>query len=402
MQPNVYRSPAGETLQSNLYKSVNGRNIHIYALSYDQQHLLWGGSLKSGLKYSRVDADNDYRFYHVSGEEEETDESLSNDFTYKEQIAAAYLLYSRGIGSKVSIDVGLRGEYTFSDGKLYTVSGKGNENHTKNYFNLFPSVSLNYQAGENHALTLNYGSSIDRPAYQDLNPFEYLLDELSYWQGNPFLAPQKTHRLSLTYSYKKTALIAAYSYMKDYKAQITDTLSTNKVVMTPRNIGKQQRLSLTVYQGLDIARWWDMHVNLIGYYVRNDIAFDEYRAFDLDGFAGLFSIQNTFRLPWRLQMELSGSYMTRRLGASNEYIKSSGYVDIGLSRSFADKRWLVTLAMSDVFWTNRWDNSSSFSGFQLWNWGKSESRQVKLNITYKFGKQKQTTHNSDFNEIDRL
>lgn len=172
--------------------------------------------------------------------------------------------------------------------------------------------------------------------------------------------------------------------------------------MTPRNIGKQQRASVTFYQGIDLARWWEMNLNLIGYYVKNDIAFDQYRKFNLDGFAGIFSIQNTIRLPWQIQMELNGSYVTRHLGASNEYIKPSGYIDVGFSKNFAKKRWTVSLAMSDVFWTSRWDNYSSFSGFQLWNWGKSESRQVRLNVTYRFGKERTKSHQSSFNEIDRL
>lgn len=103
---------------------------------------------------------------------------------------------------------------------------------------MFPTFNLNYQVNDSHALTLSYASRIDRPAYQDLNPFEYLLDELSYWKGNPFLTPQKNHKVALTYSHNRTAITASYSYMKDYKAQITDTLSVNKVIMTPRNIGK--------------------------------------------------------------------------------------------------------------------------------------------------------------------
>ena len=300
------------------------------------------------------------------------------------------------------MEAGLRGEYTFSDGLLYTINGKGNEQNEKKYFNLFPTINLNYQIGENQALTLSYASRIDRPAYQDLNPFEYLLDELSYWKGNPFLTPQKTHKISLAYSHNRTAVTVSYSYMKDYKAQITDTLSVNKVIMTPRNIGKQQRASVTFYQGIDLARWWEMNLNLIGYYVKNDIAFDQYRKFNLDRFAGIFSIQNTIRLPWQIQMELNGSYVTRHLGASNEYIKPSGYIDVGFSKNFAKKRWTVSLAMSDVFWTSRWDNYSSFSGFQLWNWVKSESRQVRLNVTYRFGKERTKSHQSSFNEIDRL
>lgn len=147
------------------------------------------------------------------------------------------------------------------------------------------------------------------------------------------MTPQKAHQVTLNYAHKRTSVSLAYSYLDDYKAQITDTLSTNKVVMTPRNIGSQQRLSLTLYQGFRIARWWEVNLNLTGYYVRNDIAFDAYRSFDLDGFAGIFSMQNTIRLPWRIQMELNGSYMTGHPGASNEYVKPSGYIDIGFSRN---------------------------------------------------------------------
>ena len=401
-QPNKYVLPDGSVLQDNLYKSVNSRDINIYAVSYDQKHPLWNGELKSGLKFSSVNADNEYQFYNVDNDQETIDKSQSNDFRYKEQILAGYILYSHSLGDKISMEAGLRGEYTFSDGLLHTIDGEGDENNKSNYFNLFPTFNLNYQINDSHALTLSYASRIDRPAYQDLNPFEYLLDELSYWKGNPFLTPQKNHKVALTYSHSRTAITASYSYMKDYKAQITDTLSISKVIMTPRNIGKQQRASLTLYQGINIARWWEMNLNLIGYYVKNDIAFDQYRKFDLDGFAGIFSIQNTVRLPWQVQMELNGSYITKHLGASNEHIKPSGYVDIGFSKSFANKKWTVNLAMSDIFWTNRWDNDSSFNGFQLWNWGKSESRQLRLNVTYRFGKEKNSHHNSNFDEINRL
>lgn len=401
-QPNKYVSPDGSVLQDNLYKSVNSRDINIYAVSYDQKHPLWNGELKSGLKFSSVNADNEYQFYNVDNGQETIDKSQSNDFRYKEQILAGYILYSHSLGDKISMEAGLRGEYTFSDGLLHTIDGDGDENNKSNYFNLFPTFNLNYQINDSHALTLSYASRIDRPAYQDLNPFEYLLDELSYWKGNPFLTPQKSHKVALTYSHNRTAITASYSYMKDYKAQITDTLSVSKVIMTPRNIGKQQRASLTLYQGINIARWWEMNLNLIGYYVKNDVAFDQYRKFDLDGFAGIFSIQNTVRLPWQVQMELNGSYITKHLGASNEHIKPSGYVDIGFSKSFANKKWTVNLAMSDIFWTNRWDNDSSFNGFQLWNWGKSESRQLRLNVTYRFGKEINSHHNSNFDEINRL
>ena len=251
-------------------------------------------------------------------------------------------------------------------------------------------------------MSLNYGSRIDRPAYQDLNPFEYLLDELSYWKGNPFLMPQISHKVSGTFSHKQTAITAAYTYIDDYKANITDTLDINKVVMTPRNLGVQQRASISVYQGVKPFAWWDMSLNAIGYYVQNDIAFDENRKFNLSGFAGIFSMQNNFRLPIGFTIELKGSYATRRLGGSNEWLKSSGSVDVGVSKSFAENSWRINLAMTDIFATNRWDSYSSFDGLQIDSWGRGESRQVKLNVSYRFGSKKSTSHSSNFNELNRL
>lgn len=402
LQPNTYKLPNGETTSDLLYKSVNRRNIHIYALSYNQQHKIGSGELKSGIKYFHVNADNGYKYFEIKNNEEYIDATQSNDFTYKEQILAAYLLYSYPINKRLNLELGLRGEQTWSDGRLYTIDRLNDKDNKRNYFNVFPSVNLNYQIGEEQSLSVGYGSRIDRPAYQDLNPFEYLLDELSYWKGNPFLSPQKTHRTSFTYNYKRSSLSVAYTYMKDYKAQITDTLSTNKVIMTPKNIGKQQQLSLTFNQGLTPFSWWDLNLNLIGYYVNKDIAFDQYREFKQDAFAGIFTIMNTFRLPWKIQFELNGSYITKRPGASNEKMDPSGYIDMALSRSFMKKRLTVNLSLTDMFWTSNWNSYSSFSGFQLWNWGKGESRQIKLNISYRFGKEKNRTHEQDFKEIDRL
>lgn len=402
LQPNTYCLPDGKIQNEYLYKSVNSRNIHIYALAYHQQHRLGKGELKSGIKFSNVHADNGYQFYEIQDNQELIDATQSNDFTYKEQILAAYVLYSFPLGSKINMELGLRGEQTWSDGRLFTIDGLNDKDNKRRYFNLFPSVNLNYLITDEHSLSVGYGSRIDRPAYQDLNPFEYLLDELSYWKGNPFLTPQKTHRMTATYTNKRTSVAAAYTYMKDYKAQITDTLSINKVVMTPKNIGKQQQFSITLNQGFQFVPWWEMNVNVVGYYVKKDIAFDSYRQFNKDAFAGIFTLMNTFRLPWKLQLEVNGSYATRRLGASNEKMEPSGYVDLALGRSFLKKRLTVNLALTDLFWTNNWDNYSSFDGFQLWNWGKGESRQIKLNISYRFGKEKSRSHQQHFEELDRL
>ena len=310
--------------------------------------------------------------------------------------------YAYPFNEKWNLELGVRGEQTWSDGRLFTINGMQDKENRRSYFDVFPSLNLNCQLSDEQSLSIGYGSRIDRPAYQDLNPFEYLLDELSYWKGNPFLSPQKTHQVTAVYSKNKLSLIAAYTYMKDYKAQITDTLASNRVIMTPRNIGKQQQFSITLNWGVKPAKWWDMNMNMIGYYVNKDIAFDSSRKFKKQAVAGMFTLMNTFRLPLKIQLEINGGFSTKRPGAANEDMDPTGYMDMAIGRSFMKKRLNVNLAMTDLFWTNNWDNYSSFPGFMLWNWGKGESRQIKLNVSYRFGKERSKTHQQDFKEIERL
>lgn len=402
IQPNKYLSPEGEILSDRLYRSGNFRNIHIFAAAYDQQHPILGGELKAGVKYSSVNADNGAEFYEIIDGQAYNDASQSNHFSYEEQIVAGYLLYTRPLGDHWTWEIGLRGEGSFSTGHLTSEVVSQNQTNHRNKFDLFPSASINWEVGKSHHLTLSYTKRIDRPAYQDLNPFEYMLDELSCWRGNPFLAPQKSHSVGLDYTWRNTSLSLSYTYVKDHKAQITDTVSTSKVMMIPRNVGHRQQISLSGYQRMNIVPWWKILLNLTGYYAANDIAFDEHRKFNPSGFAGIFSLQNTLHLPWKVMMELNGSLYTRHPGAANEYKRSSGYVDLGFSRKFADNKWSVSLAFRDIFWTSRWDDYSAYGDFKLWNWGKSESRRINLNVTYRFGKMKSRDHSNTIEEINRL
>lgn len=400
-QPNTYYSPEGDVTQANLYHSNNHRDIHIFTLGYDQKHPLWGGSLNSGVKYSSVNSDNGNRFYYFVDNQEIFDEFESNDFIYKEQILAAYMQYARPIGDRWNMELGLRGEYTFSKNTLLTINSVADQRIEDEYLNLFPNFRLGYKINKGSALTLGYSSRIDRPSYQDLNPFMYLIDELSGWKGNHLLKPQVVHRVALNYTVNKTSVTADYTYIQDYKARVTEKLSPNKVAITTRNVGKQQKISLSVFQSIKITDWWETRLNVTGYYVKNMLALNKVRYYNFDDFAGIFSVQNTFHLPWQIQCDLNGFYATEHLGGTKDVIASTGYVDIGFGKNINNK-WSVKLACTDVFATTRRNNYTFNEGFEIWNWFKGETRQVKINVTYKFGKLRKNSHNNNFNEIDRL
>ncbi|HEX2532781.1 MAG TPA: outer membrane beta-barrel protein, partial [Chitinophagaceae bacterium] len=147
---------------------------------------------EAGLKTSFVETDNNAGYFQVYGNREEVDYTKTNQFVYTENINAAYLNLNRQF-KKFGVQAGLRYEYTRYKGHQFGNPDKGDSLFSRNYGNLFPTMFLSYTADKNNQFGLSFGRRIDRPAYQDLNPFLFFLDNYTYEQGNPFLKPQFTN-----------------------------------------------------------------------------------------------------------------------------------------------------------------------------------------------------------------
>src|SRR5690606_8086962 len=92
-------------------------------------------------------------------------DSLSNVFTYDENVHAIYSQYGNKFG-KFSFLIGLRLENTQLKGKVAAenVSATPFElNFDKKYTGLFPTVNLTYEIKENENITLGYNRRINRP-----------------------------------------------------------------------------------------------------------------------------------------------------------------------------------------------------------------------------------------------
>jgi len=399
-QPNAYRSPAGNVLSHELYLSENDRKIHIFATSFRSELPLWGGSLTAGTKYSQVFSDNSFQFYRHLAPHNIIDVNRSNAFDFKERIFAVYAQYHYPLTDRLSAEVGVRNETTFSNGLLLPTKGSGNsqQEHKKHYTNFFPTLSLQYQYNDDLQLFAGYSTRINRPEYQNLNPFEYLLDELSYWKGNPFLKIQKA---TLSASYKKTSFTMTYSYSTDFFSSINEPFQSNKIISIPKNIGSQHHLLFSLYQELNWGNGCQTTLTPNLSYIENKGTVLEGSELHLNRWQYSLTMQNYFRLPWQLKGELTAVYNSRRLAGINEIAKSSGGIDLGLQRIFLNNRLTATLSFTDIFHTQRWDSESHLPNLDLYAYGNSESRQVKLNLTYQFGKAKEV-HTNELEEVERL
>jgi hypothetical protein len=386
LQNNRYTNAQQQVLNENIYRTINGASIDLNAIKVDYAANLWKGKFETGAKYSSIATSNDSKFYHVLSTLEAFDERKSNQFNFKEEIASSYINYKRPVGNWV-LQAGLRLENTTSNGALtYKLSGVlTSENIKRNYTNLFPSASLSVKLSKNHNLSFGYARRIDRPAYQDLNPFVYLLDELSFWSGNPFLKPQLSHRGNVLYVYKSTTIIGLnYAYSTNFKANITDTIDVNKIMLVPKNVGKQQNFSLTLTQLITPAKWWDITLNATLYRLQNQISLDQYRNFNLTQNAGRASLQQTFKLPFKFTGEVFNTYNSKRLIGANEVINATHTLDLGLQRSLLDKRATLRLIYSDIYRGSRSNSQQSFQDFNLRSYAYYETRQIRINFSYKF------------------
>src|SRR5262249_22320584 len=143
------------------------------------------------------------------------------------------------------IQAGLRVENTNawanSTGYKYdTAYAVYDSNFDRHYTNLFPSGALTFNKNPMKQWTLTYSRRIDRPAYQDLNPFEFKLDEYTFQKGNTQLKPQFTNSFGLTYMYKyKLTTTLNYSHVTDLFAQLVDTTELSKAFISKQNLATQ-------------------------------------------------------------------------------------------------------------------------------------------------------------------
>jgi len=347
---------------------------------------LWQGKLEAGAKYSAVSSKNNTRFYHVNSSGDSLDNRRSNGFHFDERIRSAYIDYKRSIGDW-SFQTGMRLESASSKGILiYREQGADLDEHINRKFtNFFPFVSITRQLPNKQTLSLSYAKRIERPAYQDLNPFVYMLDELSFWKGNPFLTPSLTQRLALLYSLKSSTIVALnYAYTDQLNAKVTDTLEQDKIMMISKNVGTQKHWSLSLTQTYSPQPWWDITFNGLLYYIHNNVSFDQYRNLSLRQPAGRASLVQTFKLPMKIRAEVSTVYNSKRLSGANTISNPISQADIALQKSILKDKATIRAAITDIYKGNQIKYTQDLPGLLSSSYGYYESRQVRLSFNYRF------------------
>jgi hypothetical protein len=289
-------------------------------------------------------------------------------------------------GKKLNVQAGLRLENT-------DYEGVGRDTTFSNdYTELFPSAAITYTINSKMGLNATYSRRIDRPSYQDLNPFENKLDELTYQKGNPMLRPQFTNSFEISPTYGGYPVMTlGYSHTQDVFTQILkrDTRDTRATFITQENLADQKNYTLSINAPTPIAKWWEGFVSLTGFrsHFKADFSTPESPNFIVDRAYTAFNAysEQTVKLPKGFSVQLSGWYNSRAFWGT---LRSApqGALDFGIQKKVFDGKGEVRLRFGDILHTAGWKGENLFTpGLLMTASGRWESRTVTANFSYRFG-----------------
>lgn len=392
-QPNYYFAADGVSeISRTIYNMIAPTDINLYSLKTDYETNYKGGRLGLGGKIGVVNTDNDFQRYDVFNSGKVLDTLKSNRFEYKENINALYANYNKQLKKGMMIQVGVRAENTHSKGtstgfkQVNNVMIPYDSTFKRSYTDLFPSAAVTFNKNPMKQWSFSYSRRIDRPAYQDLNPFEFKLNEYTFMKGNTLLRPQYTNSFDVTYIYKyRLTTKLTYSHVKDIFAQIPDTVDKTKGFLTKKNLATQDVVALNISYPFQY-KWYSFFASLNSNYSNYKADFGGGdRTVNQNVFSLTYFMQNSFKLGKGWTAELSGLYISPSVWQGLIRSNAMGSVNGGLQKVVLKGKGNLRFSVNDILQTMKWGGDTDFAGVKSNFSGQGEMPQFKLDFNFRFG-----------------
>jgi iron complex outermembrane receptor protein len=369
-----------------VFRSSIPTTIDIFSGKLDAETALGGAAtLQAGVKLSSSHTDNAATYQNLENQQWVLDETRSNHFVYQEDIEAAYASIE-GKYHGVGYQAGLRYEYTAYTARQFGNSLEQDSTVSRNYGSLFPSGYLSYPIDSLQSLTLTVGRRTDRPPFQNLNPFLYIINKYTYETGNPYLLPQYSWNFELTHQYGELLTTTlSYSRLSNYFSQLFLSDSTGTILFyTQGNVGTVNNFGASESVNVKPVRWWTVQAGAF-------FNHKQFRGFNGNSYISAISqltvnVNNQFSFGKGYVAELSGFYTTRARNDIQELLYPTGQASMGMSKTVLKNKGTVKISFRDMFYTDAMEGLTSFPDATEYFKIKRDSRVVGLSFTYRFGK----------------
>ena len=187
----------------------------------------------------------------------------SNEFLYKERTLAAYLSAKKLLTEKLQLQAGLRYEHTWTESNQLT-QRQINRSH---YGCFYPTLHLNWQLKDNQNLALAANWGIERPNFNDLNPFRIYTSTTDYMTGNPYLTAAYTRNVEINYSNGKGLYAVLYNnYGKGETGWRTQFLENGSQVTGPYDGLRHEKTGIYANYNRNVLTWLNLNIGGEVYY----------------------------------------------------------------------------------------------------------------------------------------
>lgn len=380
-----YFLPSGDFLKAITFNTNAIQQTEIITGHLDLKTSIASGDFESGLKFSNIDTNTGLDFFDVLNGGETFNPNLSDQFSYNEDIYAAYINFAKEFG-KWDLAIGARSEYTEVTGISESL---GNVN-SQNYFKLFPTISLEYDWNDNHSMGLSYVRKIQRPRYQSLNPFRYFINENNYNEGNPNLVPAIEDKITLSYTLKGKWFFEGYYQHIDNSLEILNFQNNDNYTIrqVDANILDYFQYSFDLVYAAPISKWWFASYVTSTYYIENEflaIESDQERYTNSTmGFFGQFYNQFTLNKSESLTSNLTATYISNLISGSLDY-NNIFNLSLSFRQTFWNKSASISAGIDDIFNTNNVRVTSRYLNQDNSYFAMPESRKFFIGFQYNFG-----------------
>lgn len=337
--------------------------------------------------------------------------ALYNDFSFFEQIHAAYATYGQKFGN-LGIQGGLRAEYNIKEwtNKYYAnnvIETKNSDYDPK--LELFPSAFVSYALPNKNELQLNYSRRIRRPRGNSINPFRDLTDSTSISFGNPNLLPEITSAFEFNYlkTWENHSLSGSLYYrftddviedvrfinngvLENTNMNITNSNSTGLELVAKNRLFKIMNLTSSLnfyYNTLDSASYASLYnPNILTFVPAQEL------------FSWTGRLMANFIVSKNTSAQVTADYSSPRLIAQGK--QSANYsIDLGLRQTLFKGSVNLNLMVRDLLDSRRRTSITSGNGFYQTSESFFHGRMLGLTASYNFGnmKPKRSNRNAEQN-----
>lgn len=311
------------------------------------------------------------------------DLTKSSSFNLNMSSNAFYTTYQNELGN-LGFMAGVRAENVGMKPELVTVDST----FTNNYFNLFPSLHLNYKLNETASLQLNYSKRIHRPHDEDLNPFPEYQDPRNLRAGNPHLKPEYINSIEFgcQFQYENFTFTPGiyYRYTTNRFTQIISQVNDSVLLTTQMNLASDKSGGVELVVSASMSNLFSMQLSMNGFYNQIDASNLGYvvnsSAYSWDG-----TLTFNFNVTKSTMFQVNSFYRSIRLTPQGKTSPSFA-VNCGLKQDLLNERISLALTVSDLFNSMKYKNTLNTTDLYDYSVRQRVGRIVYFGVTYHFGK----------------